>query len=704
MSLTIELWNEANSSKVGDITVDGTKHGPLDASISGRKNALGLGEFRIRNDHPQIDELTTGRHLRWKTGDTLLHTTRLGKRRKTNLGRDRNKSKTTRVVSSSHVSAWKKAMVLPYGGTSFRPVADERSFGAVAPETPTTGWTAVDVQYEGIASPISGVPGFEPWVPPDGCPEPIDDVDWIFVDDSIDDDPPVFPVGQWVMRGTFSNPTEQDLWFACSSDDSMRLFLDGIEIIPWTTRYPGVDSFRRLWRQVVPDVSSGTHHWAIQLEVFPGTPSGPRRGMAMAMVHALPDADSILDGDTFIAGTDSSWVCRPTAYDFPACNPHQVMSALLTDVQSEGMLTGWTLGSSSSADSSSTSWPTSVEQSFRIGDDLLSVLDAMVANGSLGGYRARPDGKVLDLYAPGNMGSSTSATFTSGVNLVEDEEDWELDCTNLLLVRKDDGYAIEEDTTSQSSLGATYGESLSLPKISDSEMISQAADAVFDIDGAPSRSRTAAIAPARDEDKPGTGFYEGDTVTIGGEALTVQTWEISQKGKGPLRYSIEVDTARQVNEERTQSWLKSLGQGTLGGRNGAAILPTDKSDPLPSGILARKDFPVYSPDNDETTLAPVTGTQKRVRNGDGRRRVTLFEVKGVWTEDAEIDETRTNYVAAVQRNGTNIATITLEPDDLEKIVLVEDGLFTESDEYGCAGLGGVGLNDVVMSTTAVEAI
>ena len=699
MSLTIELWDEANSSKVADITTAGSADNVLEASIAGRKNALAAGTLLIRNDHTQIDEFTAGRHLRWKNGDTLLHTTVLGKRTRVNLGRNRNKSKTTEVRSSSHLAEWKKAMVLPYGGVDFRPVADERSFGPHAPETDASSWPSAVLQYEGIASPISGVPGFEPWEPPDGWPEPIDDVDWISFEAAPSD-----TAGVRVLRGSFTNSTQQDLWFALSSDDGARLFLDGVEVIPWTVRYPGEGSFRSLWRQVVPDVSAGSHVWSVELEVLPGTPSGPRRGMVAVGVWALPAAGTALGSSNFISGTTTAWKCRTTAGDFPACNPHQIMAALLSDVQDEGMLTDWTLGSSSSADSSSSSWPTAVGQSFRVGDDLLSVLDAMVANGSLGGYRARPSGKVLDLYAPGNMGSSSSAVFAVGENLVEDSEEWELDCTNLLLVRKDDGYVIEEDASSQSSLGATYGESLSLPKINDTAMVSQAADAVFDIDGAPSRTRTAQIAPADDDDKPGTGFIEGDTVTISGEELTVQMWEIEQRGKGPLRYSIEVDTARQIGAERTQSWLKSLGQGTLGGRNGAAVLPTDRSDPLPSGKLLRRDFETFSPLNDLDTLAPVTGTSKAVRCNKGAVRVTTLEVKGLWTPDAEIDKTRTDYEVEMTRNGSTIASLTLAVDDFEKIVLVEDGLFSETDSYSITASGGVGLNDVTIRSTAVEAI
>lgn len=704
MTLTAELWNEANDTKVGDISDVGTIDNMTSSTVSGRKNALGLGELVIRNDHPLADGFTAGRHIRWYEDATLLHTTWMANRHRQNIGRGRNGSKVTTVRSVSHMGAWKKGFVRPYGGEDFRPVADDRSLGPHSPEVDLTSWSSVVVQYEGIASPISGVPGFEPWVPPDGWPESIDDVDWIFVDDSIDDDPPVFPSGKWVMRGTFTNPTTQDLWFCLSADDSARLFVDGVEVIPWTVRYPGSDSFRKVWRQVVPDVTSGSHHWSIELEVYPGTPSGPRRGMGAAAVHSLPASGEMLDGDTFIAGTDGSWKCKPTAYDFPSCNPHQVVSALLTAAQGLDLLTGWSLTSTASVDSDGQSWPTPVESAFRIGDNLFSVLEALVSMGALGGFRADPDDLTMNLYAPGNMGSASSAEYTPGVNIQVDGEDTDLDCTNLLIVRKEDGFVIEEDTASQTALGATFGESLSLPKLSNPNAIGQAADAVFDLDGSPKRSRQVAIAPSDADDKPGTGFVEGDTVTIGAETLTCQMWQISKRGKGHEEYQIEVDTARQVDAERTGNWLRSLGQGTLSGRSAAAILPTNEADPLPSGLLARKDFPVYSPDNDPDTLAPVTGTQKRVRNGDGQRRVTLFEVKGVWTPDEDIDETRTDYVAAVQRNGTNIAVITLTPDDSEKIVLVEDGLFLETDEYGCAAFGGVGLNDAVMTTTAVEAI
>lgn len=704
-NLTVELWNAANTSKVADLDSDGTDvDGTVSQQVSSRRMAISPGTVILRRDHPQKAAIIRGKHLRWYVDGVHAATTRVISATDTRLSPSGPPGETIEVQSFSHSQILTEAITRPYGGELFKPASKHRSFGPHAPETPTTGWPSVVVQYSGVASPIAGVPGFEPWVPPDGWPGPLDDVDWVSFETAPSDTP-----GRRPLRGTFTNPTQQNLWFGLSSDDGSRLFLDGIEVIGWTAPYPGEGSFRGTWRKVVEGVSAGVHHWSIELEVLSGVPSGPRRGMAAACVHKLPTGGAILGASTFIAGTDSSWKCRTTAGDFPSCNPWQSMNALLIDAQAKSMATGVTLAGSASVDANGDSWNTEVPADLQLGQSLHQVLDSWRSAGVCE-WEMDKASKQLRLYRPGGLGGASLAVFTDGVDILEDSTVLDGAIVNTLLVETEEGWELRTDSSSVSSHGGV-GASLSLTAATSPAARVTATNAFFALEAEPKTSRTVQVAPKVAADLPGA-WDAGDAITVAGDVVRAEMWLAQQSGTGLAQFDFELVTSAQIADERRQLQLDKAAAGTADGRAASATL-FQNSERFPSGKLERKDFPVYAPDDDEETFAPVVGTQKSVRNGDGQRRVTLFEVKGLWTPAGDMPYitgssgpkvARTNYVAAVQRNGTNVGVVTLVPDDFEKIVLIEDGLFLETDNYNCAAFGGVGFNSVTMQTTAVEAM
>ncbi|MFV0315441.1 MAG: hypothetical protein ACK5O2_00570 [Microthrixaceae bacterium] len=701
----VELWNAANSSKIANVSTDGTTHhGVLSCSVASRRMAVAQAQLVVRRDHPQVANLVRGNHLRWFIGGVHAHTTRIISTTDTRVSPSGPSGEVLTILSESHAQILSEGVVRPYGGENFRPTSQSRSFGAHAPETPTTSWPAAVLQYSGVASPIAGVPGFEPWVSPDGHPGPLDEPDWIAAEDAPASTPGIYP-----LRFTFTNPATQDLWICASSDDGCRVFMDGSQLIDWTVRYPGEGSFRSLWRNIVRGATAGDHEISIELEVLPGTPSGPRRGMATVSIHKLPPAGTILGPSTYIAGTSTAWKCRTTPGDFPACNPHQAFDALLDDAQAVDMCDGVTLSSTASVDANSNAWNTEVPAALAVGSKLSSVLDGWRDGGAVE-WKMDKASQVLRLYRPGGLGSASSAVFTDAVDLDEDATTTDGNIINTLLVQTEDGWELTQRAASVSTHGAV-GDTLNLSGASSPATRASAVDAFFDLEATPKTSRTVAVKPATAADLPGA-FDAGDTVTVDGAEVRVEMWSASQSGNGLATFALELVTSTQIAAERDQLRLDMAAAGTAGGRSAVATIWQPAGD-LPSGKLERRDFPVFSPDDDPVTLAQVTGTQKEIRNGDGPRRVTLFEVKGLWTPAGDrpyVSGTsgprvpRTNYVAAVQRNGTNIAVITLTPDDFESIALIEDGLFSETDYFRCAGFGGVGLSDVVMSTTAVEAI
>lgn len=695
--VTVELWNESNSAKVGDVSTDGTTvHGVLTAKCAARRMAIAPASFTVRRDHPQAAGFTRGRHVRWYVDGQHATTSRILTTDNRRVSPQGPSGETITVTCESHIGLLKDAKVRPYGGESFRPTSQARGFGPHAPETDTSSWPNAVLQYEGIASPIAGVPGFEPWEPPDGWPEPIDDVDWISFEAAPSDTP-----GIYVLRGTFTNPTQQDLWFCLSSDDGARLFVDGYEVIPWTVRFPGEGSFRSTWRRVVRDVSAGTHVWSVELEVLSGTPSGPRRGMVAAAVHALPPAGTILDGDTFISGTSTAWKCRTTAGDFPACNPHEAFSALLTDAQAINMANGVTLASTDSLDANGDAWTTEVPASLQVwNQSLFAVLDSWRAAG-ICEYEMDKSSLEVQLYNPSGLGSASGAEFTDNVDIHEDATTTDGDIVNTLGVLTEDGWELAQDATSVAAHGAV-GDSLNLADAVSPTARDVAVDAFFDLEADLKASRSVILKPADATDMPGA-FDAGDTVTVAGDEVRVEMWAISQTGNQLATFELELMTQLQVDEERDQLRLDRVAGGTAGGRSSVATVWQDSTD-LPSGKLERRDFETYAPDNDPDTLAPVEGTSKSVRANKGAVRVCTLEVKGLWTPDEDIELTRTSYVVTMTRNGSTIATCTLAPDDFEKIVLVEGGLFSEVDDYSISATGGVGFNSPTIRNTTVEAI
>lgn len=704
-NITVELWNTANTAKIADLDTDGTSpDGVVSKQVASRRMAIAPASVVLRRDHPQAANCTRGKHLRWYVEGTHAHTTRIISKTDTRVSPQGPPGELVEVQSFSHAQVLSEALIRPYGGESFRPTAKARSLGAHAPETPTTDWPSAVLQYSGIASPIAGVPGFEPWEPPDGWPGPIDDVDWISFAAKPSD-----IAGQRPLRGTFTNPSTQDLWFCLSSDDGARMFLDGVEVIPWTVRYPGEGSFRSTWRQVVRGVSAGTHVWSVELEVLPGNPSGPRRGMVAAAVHKLPAAGSILGASTFVSGTTTAWKCRTAAGDFPACNPHQALAAILTDTQAETMAAGVTLTSTASVDSNGNAWNTEVPAALQIGSNIGAMLESWRTAG-IAEWSFEKASMALSLFRPGGLGSLSSAVFTDAVDIIEDSTALDGQIINTLLVETDDGWELKQDSGSVASHGGV-GSTLTLTDVTSASARNSAVTAFFGLEADPKTSRTVQLAPKATADLPGA-FDAGDTITVDGDVVRVEMWSAQQSGKGLAEFDLELVTSEQIADERRQLKLDKLSVGTADGRAAVATL-WQKAEDLPSGKLERKDFPVYSPDDDPDTYAPVVGTNKTVRASDGAVRVTTLEVKGLWTPAGDMPYVsgdsgprvaRTSYVAAVQRNGTNVASLTLDPDDFEKIVLIEDGLFVETDSYGIGAFGGVGFNGVTIRTTAVEAI
>lgn len=122
-----------------------------------------------------------------------------------------------------------------------------------------------------------------------------------------------------------------------------------------------------------------------------------------------PNGTGVYNGSTLVAAMSASdwkgWDTENKGNTVPAPNPHKILSTFLAEAQAANMLTGWSLGCTATVDSNGQPWDTPIEVVPRVGDSGLDLLRQMTEVSI--DWRARPAGKVLDVYNKGNRARTT---------------------------------------------------------------------------------------------------------------------------------------------------------------------------------------------------------------------------------------------------------------------------------------------------------
>lgn len=411
-TLVVEAWDAANTSLLGT----------LDESFGRRfqDEFSGPGSGSLSMLATDSDVSLASKVLRWKVGGIYAFASRVEQRRWQTVAGGEESDQTVTLSGRGLVAEFDDAVVFPYNGIGSRPISDQRGFAWWSPELSTTGWPSASVIYTGVTD-FDGAtydpPVPAPWFTPIGY-APINDnagASWIWPTY-----PPPAAAGSCLFRTTFTSAAERvSIYYTASS--RCRVWVDGIAIADWTTQ-PNEESFVTAYR-ATPYMSSGTHHLAIEVDVQAWTPTlpGVTRGILNAAVYGGGGRGTAYGSGNRLVGTGTSWKCLNYPTTFPAPTPGKILSTLLSEAQARGALTGWSLSCTDTTDSAGQPWPVDTAHIFRVGDSLLDVLNQM-SDSSIE-YRARPVGKVLDVYRRGTVTAATGVTYTAGTNLLSLEED-----------------------------------------------------------------------------------------------------------------------------------------------------------------------------------------------------------------------------------------------------------------------------------------
>ena len=410
--IAVEVWDQANTSKVADLD------DAWGRSWQDMRNDPGTAGVDFETDNTNADEVTVGRHLRFKLGDDLAFTTVVadGDLERTLAGEGDDAAKVTKVRSRGIAAEWDRAVVQPVNGLDGRPQSDVRPFTWASPEMPISSWSTCYTYLGQISRQIELDPPFhEPWYPPRGWPSL--DAEWMWPINRGN----VYPVTRGLMVRDFTVGVSGPVTFFVTGDQRARFFVDGLEALGWIGEWPE-QSFVKAFECTV-ELTAGTHRIALEVETYDLSSLGlPARGMGTWCAHR-PDGTGVYDSSTELAVADASewkgWDTEAKGFT-PAPNPHTIMSTLLSEWQAEDILLGWSLSSTSTVDSNGQAWDRPVEILPRVGDTGLDVL-GMLSDVSID-WRARPAGKVLDLFNKGTRGITVP-----GASIVADTNAYRLE-------------------------------------------------------------------------------------------------------------------------------------------------------------------------------------------------------------------------------------------------------------------------------------
>lgn len=407
--LTVEGWDATNSTLLttfGDSFARQFQDGLSDT---------GSGQISLLSTDATLDD--GAKVVRFKVADTYAFAMRLERQRLRTIAGGEESDQVVELTGRGIVAEWEDAVVYPYGGLSQRPISDSRAFTWASPELSTDGWPAAVVEVGSVAVQDQLDPPLHaPWFPPLGWPANDLAPSWIW---SRSQNLTQMPAGSSLFRSTFTAASAGRVSIFYTADSRCRVWLDGVLLSDWTSQ-PNERSFIYAYRST-PYVSAGTHTIAIEADsqAWVETLPGVIRGLVLCAVYT-GGVGGTFNSSTRLLKSDATWKCLDYPTVYPAPTPGKILSTLLSEAQARGVLTGWSLGCTDTVDSAGQPWPVDAAYILRVGDTYLSVLKAL-ADVSID-FRARPSGKVLDVWIKDTVTQATGIQFTAGTDLLELEE------------------------------------------------------------------------------------------------------------------------------------------------------------------------------------------------------------------------------------------------------------------------------------------
>lgn len=573
-------------------------------------SSVGTASFTMLNDDPQNSLCDYGVKVEVRLDGTTIFWFRIDTIEPVEIAENEGAGEAT--TYSGPTRSLKEAIVYPSKGVYqvpegqinaglrivTKPFSDDRYLGWMEPGFDDSAWpSAVEV--------LAPTGSFRP----EGFPDPA--AKWIWFEASV---AYAHPVGQQALfRRTFT--TVSDLVFAIHEfhaglDQIDEMYLDGesIDLTDFAT-----------------DGNSGQHARESIVQINGDLP----HTLAVKVSHLVPGLAGFLCSiyengtSTVLQRTSSTWKCIDAA-DLDSMTPGGAMIQLLDEWDARG---GDTVARSFTAavDTRGDTWPAIVgDFALRVLDGYDMVLDQLAESYIEWAFLPEDGGDELSMWighgvdAPGGAGvgrgGASGVTFAEGVNCTGLSFQGTDEVKTVGLIRWGDGFieGIMADAL------ATYGRreaGISIGNVKSGPSALWTAYATLQPISAPGVSVVIGIEPEDNTDTPYLAFGIGDTVTAPDQTGAPTTYRVaaiswSEDDDGYVTWFVELGTARDLQAQRWERWLKRTANGTLDGRSRSAT-PTSPSIQK-SGKVNVVDV-TFSTSGDGEALVGDIGTKFRPR-------------------------------------------------------------------------------------------
>ena len=583
----------------------------LDTLIATLDNAIGItfmdelsgpgtGQLSLPLDDANAASLISGRYIQIRLGGTTRFTFRIeGKPQYQQIDLGEEVAQVLTVSGRGLGGLLDDAIIRPEFDLSLPLDSSWRLFSCFSPNFPNAAsWgastelyeyqdgVAEALRYEAVAdaddvvsyypSPI-GFPwpnspkngnGFEPT--PTYIP-----TYWIWPDSAAEGDE-----GYAFFRESFTLATDQPVTFSVTADNLFTLFLEGVPIL-------GEDNDTLMWlgyKEVTIWLPGGTYMvGAVVQNIVTDLAFNPGGFLYAAYVTTSEEGGETVAWVQAQVSNDA-WAATFSATTWPGWTPGQIVSQVLSESAGRdfwalvdggnGITETWT----DFADTDSNDWDsldgeTTSEYiptfAIEVGKTVLDLMDQLHNEGWVD-WHMQGDKPYLDMWAAGEVGSSSGVTFAAGTNIVGLERGATKPYANSLLVQWAKGFTVVEDSAAITALGyrvedlyRTDAESLA-----DAQRLGR-----IELAGR-TQSEDAAIVmviePTSSTDAPYEGFALGDYVLIpqvdgtGTDSKQVLSISCQQDEEGYAVFTLELGRRWQNKERDIASLLRSLGGKTLG--------------------------------------------------------------------------------------------------------------------------------------------
>ncbi len=358
---------------------------------------------------------------------------------------------------------------------------------------------------------------------------------------------------------------EQYSVFAAAKDE-FDVYVDGQVIIESRE----ANGYAKTWRADF-DLSPGDHILAVRVRS-----TGLGAAGLIAALFRAGDAAEETSAELLAVTNITDWKVNSYPDPAPGWSPGEIMLTLLQEAGDRGVVfpTFLTPTFTSEADSDGVTWPRSLDWSFDIGTeyyDVVEKLEEVVCD-----LWIDPENFQLNMYVQRGVHRDVQSAavqpvkFEIGRNVIRALEEGTSDIKNALLMSTEDGWQSVADSLTGSS--AKYGRIEGYVSTGASGAVSgDLAQKIFGSRAEPEESATYEIIDL-DDARPHFDFHVGDWVLapvpegVDLDTRRVMSISIEENEKTGLPvFAVEFDTIYQDQATRFERWLKSTGDGTLGG-------------------------------------------------------------------------------------------------------------------------------------------